>query len=129
MSLREIFDNTTTADRILFSVLILMSVSGFFSIREVLPESLTVQIEVDGHPVYILPLDKSKTVSVKGPEGITIIEIKDHKVRVTDSPCNNKLCMQQGWLESGAIVCLPNRVIVTIGNHDKNHKTFDATTG
>ncbi len=129
MSLREIFDNTTTADRILFSALILMSISGFFLIREALPESRTVQIEVNDHPVYILPLDKSRIVSVKGTEGITFIEIKDHKVRVTDSPCNNKLCIQQGWLRSGAIVCLPNKVIVTIGNYDKNHKTVDATTG
>lgn len=128
MSLREIFDNTTVADRILFSILILLSLSGILFIQEALPESQTVQIEVDGHPVYILPIDKNRIVSVKGPEGITFVEIKDHKVRVTNSPCHNKLCIQQGWLRSGAIVCLPNRVVVTIGNHDKN-KTVDATTG
>ncbi|MDP2753844.1 MAG: hypothetical protein Q8P40_05575 [Nitrospirota bacterium] len=30
-----------------------MSLSGILFIQEALPESQTVQIEVDGHPVYI----------------------------------------------------------------------------
>lgn len=128
MNLRELLNNTTVADRILFSLLILLSFTGMIFLKEALPKSKNVQIEVDGNPVYVLPIDKNRIVSVKGHEGITFVEIKDHKVRVTNSPCHNKLCIQQGWLRSGAIVCLPNRVVVTIGNHDKNN-TVDATTG
>ncbi len=75
-----------------------------------------MQIEVNGRLVYVLPIDKDRTVSVEGPEGRTVIEIKDHRLRVTESPCHNKLCIKQGWIESGAIVCLPNRVVVTIGD-------------
>jgi len=129
LSLKNLFSSTTAADKILFSVLILLSLSGIIFMREALSRSETVRIEVDGQPEYLLPLDKNRVVPVKGPKGTTCVEIKDHKVRVTESPCHNKLCMQQGWVSNGAIVCLPNRVVVIVGNHGKHHKTADAITG
>jgi len=120
LNLKNLFEGTTKADRILFIVLIFLSFSGIVFMKEVLPEGKTVRIEVNGHPVYLLPVEKDRVVSVDGPEGETVIEIKNHKVRITKSPCYNKLCIHQGWIESGAIVCLPNRVVITIGNHKEN---------
>lgn len=117
MNLRGILNSTTIADRILLTILILLSSSGIVFIKEVLPEGNKVLIEVEGRPVYVLSIEKDRTVSVEGPEGKTIIEIKDHKVRITESACPNKLCIKQGWIKHGAIVCLPNRVVVTVGNH------------
>jgi len=129
LSLRELFHNTTLADRILFSLMIVLSLSGIAFIKDIFPDNSTVHIYVDGHPAYILPLDKNRVVSVEGPQGKTVVEIKDHQVRVIESPCNNKLCIQTGWVRSGAVVCLPNRVVVTLGNPAKHKKTVDATTG
>ncbi len=96
--------------------------------KEVLPGGRTVYIEVNDRPAYVLSLDKDRTVTVEGPLGGTSIEIKDRRVRVTDSPCHNKLCIQRGWVRSGTIICLPNRVVITVGGHDKT-TTVDATTG
>jgi len=107
------------ADRVLLSLLILLSLSGVIFVKEVLPEAGNVQIEVNGHPVYMLSIDEDRIVSVKGPEGETIVEIKDRKVRIAQSPCLNKLCMKKGWIEHGALVCLPNRVVITIGDFKK----------
>ncbi|OGW36267.1 MAG: hypothetical protein A2Y97_07480 [Nitrospirae bacterium RBG_13_39_12] len=130
MSLNSVLKSTTIADKILLALLILVSLSGIVFVKELLPEAKRVMIEVNGHPVYILPKDKDRTVSVEGPEGVTVIEIKDQRVRVTESPCHNKLCIRQGWIESGAIVCIPNRVVVTISNHeDESNKIVDAITG
>lgn len=128
MSLRKLLSSTTSADRILFLLLLLLSLSGILFVKEVLPGGRTVYIEVNDRPAYILPLDKDRTVTVEGPLGKTLIEIKDRRVRVTDSPCLNKLCIQQGWVRSGTIICLPNRVVITVGDHDKS-TTVDATTG
>jgi hypothetical protein len=128
LSLRKLLSRTTSADRVLFLLLLLLSLSGILFVKEVLPVGRTVHIEVDGRPSYILPLDKDRTVTVEGPLGKTWIEIKDRRVRVTDSPCRNKLCIQQGWVRSGTIICLPNRVVITVGDHDKS-TTVDATTG
>lgn len=130
MNLKRLLSSTTIADKILLSMLVLMSFTGIIFIREVFSKGGIVHIEVNGRSVYVLPIDKDRTVSVEGPEGKTVIEIKDHRIRVTESPCHNKLCIKQGWIESGAIVCLPNGVVVTIGNHEDGfNKIVDAITG
>lgn len=130
MNSEKLLKSATIADKILLFILVILSFSGIIWIREGLPKGRTVRIEVNGRPVYILPADKEKIVSVEGPEGRTVVEIRDHRVRVTESPCQNKLCIKQGWVESGAIVCLPNRVVITIGGQgNEPDKAVDATTG
>lgn len=129
MSFRKILLNTTGADRILFLLLLSVSLAGIFFIKDIMPQSRSVLVEVNGKPVYILPLDKNRILSVEGPAGNTTIEIKDHAVRITDSPCSNKLCIKQGWIHSGSIVCLPNRVVVTVGDKDRQKGGPDAITG
>ena len=128
MNLKGLISSTTIADKILFSLLIMLSFSGILFIKEVLPKGREIRIEVNGRLVYVLPVESNRMVTVEGPEGKTVIEIKDHRLRVTESPCCNKICIKQGWVESGAIVCLPNRVIITIGNGEYN-KIVDAITG
>ena len=107
----------------------LASLSGMFLIHQVVSQGQTVRIELDGKPVYILPIDRNNAVSVEGPLGKTQIEIKDHNVRITESPCNNKLCIHQGWTQQGTIICLPNRIIVTIEDESYQSGTVDAITG
>jgi hypothetical protein len=97
--------------------------------KEILPKNRTVQIEVDGKPVYVLPLAKDRMVSVDGPKGRTFIEIKNQKVRITESPCPNKLCIEQGWIDNGGLVCLPNKVVITIGGHKGKNTVPDGITG
>ena len=111
-----------------FLLLIILSLSGICFIREILPESQTVLIDADGKPAYVLPLNEDKTVSVVGSEGKTIVEIRGNKVRIIDSPCRNKLCIRQGWVETGGVVCLPNKVVVTIRGHEDNDRGVDAVT-
>lgn len=112
----------------LFLTLLSLSILGLFFIRNILPETQTVLIDADGKPAYALPLSEDRAVSVEGPEGITVVEIRGKMVRVIDSPCRNKLCLKQGWISSGAIVCLPNRVVVTIQGNDSNSRGIDAVT-
>ena len=49
---------------------------------------------------------------VDGELGPTTFEIKDGRVRITDSPCPNKTCISQGW--HNPLVCLPNKVMITV---------------
>jgi hypothetical protein len=128
LSLRSLFDTTTAADRFLFVILLLLSLLGLFSIRQILPQNQTVLIDADGKTVYALPLSEDRTLAIDGPEGKTVVEIQGKMVRISDSPCPNRLCVQQGWIASGAIVCLPNRVVVTIHGHGNNQRGIDAIT-
>jgi len=129
LSLRELLHSTTIADKILFFLLLLLSLSGIFLIKAFIPEGHAVVIEADNRPVYLLPLDKDRIVRVEGPLGKTIVEIKDNRVRIQDSPCHNKLCVHQGWIKKGSLVCLPNRVVVTIDRGRETGNTVDAVTG
>ena len=54
---------------------------------------------------------------VPGRLGITKFEIKAGRVRITDSPCPNKTCVNQGW--HSPVVCLPNDVIITVQDDEK----------
>ncbi len=125
--IRETFKEITIYDWALFVALILLSVSGLFLVKGLASSGNTATIEVNGKLVYSLSLNEDKTVEVHGPVGITRVEVKDGKIRITDSPCPNKLCVRQGWIERGAIICLPNRVVVTIGGDDTGE--VDAISG
>ena len=59
---------------------------------------------------YSAELDGTYTVA--GELGPTTFEIKDGRVRITDSPCPNKTCISQGW--HNPLVCLPNKVMITV---------------
>jgi hypothetical protein len=127
--LKKLLQRTTRADKVLFSVLILVSLSGIIFIQEILPKGRTVLIEVDGHPFYVLPLARDRIVEVEGHLGKTVIELKKGKVRVKDSTCPTKQCVKQGWIEHGILVCLPNKVVITIGNDSNDAETVvDAIT-
>lgn len=80
-----------------------------------------VLAQADGD-TYEYSLDKDGIYKVEGALGYTTFEIKDKKVRIIDSPCPNKTCIDQGW--TSPIVCLPNRVIITIQDYGE----FDAVS-
>ena len=111
---------TTFLDKLLFVLLIILSITSFFFVKELFPSSGFVKISVDNKTVYTLPLNKDRIVTVKGSLGENLIEIKNGKAHMKDAPCPKKLCIHQGWIDRGTIVCLPDKVVVTVGG-DKQH--------
>ncbi len=73
-----------------------------------------VQVAVDGEVVLSIPLSRDGSYSVNG--GSNTIEVKDGRVSIVDADCPDRLCVRQGWIDGKgqSIVCLPNRVIVTV---------------
>jgi len=130
LKLREVIKNTTFADRLLFIFFITVSVAGIFITREAMSQGSDVFIEINGKLEYSLPLDINRTISVNGLLGNTIIEISGKKVRIQEAPCPNQICVHQGWVSKGAIVCLPGRIVVIVGGSaDRHKKGIDAITG
>jgi hypothetical protein len=113
-SFYSIISETTLVDRIIFIFLIVISITGIFIFREFFPSGSLVNISARNRTVYKLPLDEDRLVSVRGSLGNSIVEIKDGKVHMKDSPCPRKLCVKQGWTDRGSITCLPNGVVVTV---------------
>jgi len=118
----------TVADKVLLSICIFLSFYSFAYVKEAMPKGTEVTIEVDGKLKYTFPLNKDRTVEFSGVIGMTTVEIKGGKVRIKEAPCPNRVCIHQGWIESGAVICLPNKVIVTISRPD-NNKGPDAISG
>lgn len=74
-----------------------------------------VQVEsADGR--QYLPLDRDARIQVRGPLGITGVEVREGRVHIDRSPCENQQCVHMGWVgsRSGWVACLPNRVFVRV---------------
>lgn len=93
-------------------ILALIIFAAAFSMKKsVSPEVAVVMVDADGES-YEFKLSENKIHNVQGPLGTTSIEVKDGKVRIIDSPCPGKTCINQGW--TSPIVCLPNKVVVRV---------------
>lgn len=121
--------NTTIADRILFVLLLAASLAGMFMSREAMSQSHDVIVEIDSSPAYTFPLNTDRTFTVNGALWKTVIEIKTGRVRVKEAHCPNQICVREGWVSKGVIVCLPNRVVVFVGGPGRSVKDIDAVTG
>ncbi len=65
---------------------------------------------------WVYPLGSDRTVTVSGPLGDTVVEIRDGQARVLSSPCAEKICVRSGAIARPGqwIACLPNRVILDV---------------
>lgn len=128
--MKEAVKNTTLADRLLFVCLLSLSLAGIFITGDALSQGSDVIIETAGKPAYRLPLDVDRVLTVEGPHGISRIEILGGKVRITEASCRNRICLREGWVSRGVIVCLPNKLVIKVGGSTKDrHHGIDAVTG
>lgn len=86
--------------------------------------TLVVTIESEGEK-WVYPIDEERTIAIEGPLGETVVEIKDHLVRIKESPCPDHICVFRGWMQNSGefAACLPNRVIVSVEGHE--HEDVD----
>lgn len=127
--MKKTIRDTTVADRLLFVLLIAAAVAGLFISREAMSQSNDVIVEINGSPAYTFPLTTDRTFTVQGALWETVIEIKGRKVRIKEAHCPNRICVREGWVSKGAIICLPNRVVVVVGGTGRSGKDIDAVTG
>ena len=68
---------------------------------------------------WVYPLGADRTVTVSGPLGDTVVEIRGGQARVLSSPCAEKICVRSGAIARPGqwIACLPNRVFLDVQGH------------
>ena len=81
--------------------------------KSLTPLANKVTVQANGQH-YEYSLQQNGIYSVNGLLGETSFEIKNGKVRILDSPCPNKTCVNQGW--ASTLICLPNKVIIKLEN-------------
>lgn len=80
-------------------------------------------ITVDGNEICRLPLDEDCIYRIGETN---TIEISDGTVRMIDADCPDKICIHTGRIsDSGrAIICLPNRVVISITGEDSSADAY-----
>lgn len=83
----------------------------------------SVVITREGEVYGTYSLSQPQTVKIKNSKGKTtnVLVICDEKADMKEADCPDKLCVHQKAIsaENESIVCLPNRVVVTVTNSKK----------
>lgn len=104
---------------LLLAAAVLLAAAALFLAREAFfsAPAVAVSVSVDGAETMTLDLNHDEDIVIPSAGGGTNrLIIKDGQAYMTEASCPDKLCVRQGSIsETGqSIVCLPNRVIVTI---------------
>jgi hypothetical protein len=84
----------TIGDKILIASLLILNVYLFANWGAEFSKGDWVVIQVDQNEVARLDLTIDQTIQVKGPLGLTEIEVKKEQARIVRSPCKNKICIK-----------------------------------
>ncbi len=84
-----------------------------------------VTVNKDGKTLEVIRLSNIEQPYTIELVGNTIC-IESDGVSMTEADCPDKLCVRQGKIKSGAIICLPNKVSVEF---KKKHGDVDAVAG
>lgn len=82
------------------------------------PDSPALLIRVDGEKYGTYPLTEDRKIQIGDSN---TCEIKDGQVKMTSADCPDKLCLQMNAIDEngGSIVCLPNKIVLSIVNAEE----------
>ena len=128
-SLKEKIHILTLGDKLLIGALLMVGFLGLFVYPGVQLQGTFGVVESGGDVAHRLDLSSDQEVTVLGPLGKTVVEVKDGRVRVKESPCPHKLCVNMGFKkkDGDVIACIPNRVAVHIEG-SKSPEAIDGVT-
>lgn len=106
-------------DGLFIGALFLISLLIFMGVRFLGGKNgTTVTITRDGETVFTGSLSGEQVIPIENADGkvCNTVEIKDGKAKMKQADCPDGLCLHQKAisLENETIVCLPNRVVVTV---------------
>ncbi|MBT4258316.1 MAG: NusG domain II-containing protein [Nitrospina sp.] len=119
----------TIGDKFLIAALLILNGWLFASWGVGFSKGDWVVVTVNQKETIRLPLDQDQKTHVKGPIGLTEIEVKNGHARIIRSPCKNKVCIKSGYIRYAdrLAACIPNRVVIRIVG--KSHRGVDAVIG
>jgi hypothetical protein len=74
-----------------------------------------------------VPLSRDQQIEVRGPLGISVVSIREHKARIASDPGPRQYCVRQGWLQQAGEIalCLPNQVSVELAGSRKKYDSLN----
>ena len=117
---------STKALIIICAVLLLASAAAAYFVFAS-PAGRIAEVSVNGEVLHTIDLDTVSAPYTLELTGNTLL-VEKEGISVIHADCPDKLCMNAGRLESGAlpITCLPNRVVIRLIGEDSG---IDAVSG
>jgi hypothetical protein len=115
MALKALWRRMRPGDRLVVGLLLGACGLLFVLLRPGAP-GRKVMVERDGQVIFTAPLDRDRTVALKGPLGTTRLAIRDGTACIEESPCPRKVCIGMGRIaRSGELLaCVPNHLLVRV---------------
>ena len=104
----------TIGDRILIAV-VTLAIGGLYCVEYSKEQGSRVKIQSEGD-TQIYNMDEHAIRSLRGPKGMSELEVGSSGIRMRTSSCLFQKCVHRGWVQQqgDVIVCIPNRIVVTI---------------
>ena len=120
----------TRGDFFVAICILALAVVLFFALIPREQQGLTVQVTRDGETLLsrsLTELSEPVEIAMEG-EYPLVLELSENGVRVVETTCPGEDCRHMGTITKAGqqIVCLPNRLIVTLQGDERS---FDAMTG
>jgi hypothetical protein len=114
--LRHLVSIMTPADRLLFFVLLGISLLSIFGVRLLLSNGRTASVIVNKRLIKTFSLAVDETYEITAAAGAVVLRVAGNGVQVARSNCPEKICVRQGRISrrGQVIVCVPNKLIVTV---------------
>ena len=125
--IRHFNHNTTRGDKLIafIALVLLFTIYWMFWIQSGL--SGQAAIYVNGKYWSKVDLYQSQQLEIEGNLGVSVLQIENGKIRFIESPCDNKLCIHQGWINVGgeSAICLPNGISVHVLSPDPRYDSIN----
>lgn len=110
----------TRYDFILAGIILLLSATSVMSLKGTGQDGGKALVHRDGKLIQEYSLDQKKVIKLED----MVMEINEGRIRVIDSDCPNKICVNAGWASTPAqtIVCAPNKVLIEIAGFTEEVK-------
>lgn len=106
----------------IYLILFVLVVSSLLLLFTYKSNSNCAIVYYDNNEVLKIDLNVDDNYKVDGYNGDVFIEVKDNKLRVSKENSELHICSHQGWMNSGSIVCLPNKVVINFENDELDAK-------
>jgi hypothetical protein len=118
-------------DVVIIRLIVIVTIRGqyFLPNREIGGSQRIITVEIDQELyIYKLSFDDSKIIAFDFKDQQGALVYQDGKIRMETMNrdiCPKQICSKTGWIEykSQSIVCIPNKIIVTINGKQKRRST------
>jgi len=107
----------TKNDIILAAAILLIAAAVSVYLNFFVPTGDSVSVTLDGKLYGTYPLEKDAALRIEKPDGsFNTIIIKNGQVYIEEASCPDRICQKHAPIskDGEAIVCLPNRLVVSV---------------